>query len=77
MARELGLDLVVASEPVDRLAERRDQTPLLQERRSQPGHQPAEVVGLLRELGADLGEDAETLVELTGLQHQKHGLERQ
>ncbi len=26
MARELGLDLVVASEPVDRLAERRDQT---------------------------------------------------
>ena len=77
MARELGLDLVVASEPVDRLAERRDQTPLLQERRAQPGHQSAEVVGLLRELGADLGEDAETLVALTGLQHQEHGLERQ
>ena len=75
--RELGLDVVVAPVPVDRLAERRDQPALLQQRRAQAGHQPAKVVRLLRELGAHLRQDAEPLVELAGLQHQQHGLERQ
>ena len=76
-ARELGVDEVVAPEPVDRLPERRDQAALLQERRTEPGHQPPEIVRLLRELGAHLGQDPEPGVDLPGLQHQEHRLERQ
>ncbi len=76
-ARELGVDVVVAPEPVDRLPERRDQPALLQERRAQARHQPPQVVRLLRQLRAHLGQDAEPLVELAGLEHQQHGLERQ
>ena len=76
-ARELGVDEVVAPEPVDRLTEGRDQAALLQERRTESGHQPPEIVRLLRELGAHLGQDAEPSVDLAGLQHQEHRLERQ
>jgi len=76
-ARELGVDVVVAAEPVDRLPQRRDQAALLQERRTEPGHQPPEIVRLLRELRAHLGQDAEPLIDLAGLQHQEHRLERQ
>lgn len=76
-ARELRVDQVVAPEPVDRLPKRRDQAALLQKRRTEPGHQPPEIVRLLRELGAHLGQDAEPGVELAGLQHQEHRLERQ
>jgi hypothetical protein len=76
-ARELGVDVVVAAEPVDRLPQRRDQAALLQERRPEPGHQSPEIVRLLRELGAHLGQDAEPLVDLARLQHQEHRLERQ
>jgi len=71
------VDVVVPAEPVDRLPQRRDQAALLKERRTEPGHQPPEIVRLLRELRAHLGQDAEPLVDLAGLQHQEHRLERQ
>ena len=45
---------VLAPEALQRLAQRRDQAALLQHRRAQPRHQPAEGVGLLVELLADL-----------------------
>jgi len=76
-ARELGMDVVVSPEPVDGLPQRRDQAALLKERWTEPRHQPPEIVRLLRELGAHLGQDAEPLVDLARLQHQEHRLERQ
>ena len=45
---------VFGAEPPERLAERREQTALLQHRRAEPRHQPAERVGLVGELLADL-----------------------
>jgi hypothetical protein len=56
---------------------RRHEAALLEQRRPQPRHQPAQAVGLLGELLADLVQDVQAVVEVAGLDHQQRGLERE
>ncbi len=72
---ELRPHVVVAAVPVEGLAERRDETPLLEQRRSQPGHEAPQVVRLLRQLTSDLREHLEPLAHVPRLQHQQDGLQ--
>ena len=68
---------MLGAEARERLADRGDQPSLLQQRRTETGHQPAETVGLLGELLADLREDLDAPVAVAGLDHQERRLQRE
>ena len=77
LAGEVDLDAGVAPEAHQRLAQGRHEPTLLQHGRAQARHQPPQGFCLLGQLLPDLRQHVEAAVDVSGLDHQQRGLERQ